>query len=97
MTRKFEAGEFITYNDDPEGRGVSQMTYQCCHCGGHWVHEPGSGKLRGFCMSCGGHFCGPDCEACVPTEQLLENIEKGREENFRPTRIYIPPTATFLK
>lgn len=41
-------------------------------------------KVRGFCQRCNGYVCGPGCAKCVPTEQLLENYEKGRAEDFRP-------------
>lgn len=57
---------------------------QCVHCGGHWIPQPGSGKIRGFCMRCNGPICGPVCQECVPTDLLLENMEKGRPLNFRP-------------
>jgi hypothetical protein len=67
-------------------------TIQCCHCGGHWFPIPGSKIKRGFCMPCGGFFCGPGCERCVPTEQLLENMEKGLPEDFRP--ICVPVSFT---
>lgn len=45
--------------------------------------------MRGWCMNCNGPLCGPGCAACVPTEQLLENYEKGRPLDFRPTVSYI--------
>lgn len=41
-------------------------------------------KTRGWCHNCRGYVCGPGCAACIPTEQLLENMEKGRPEDFRP-------------
>lgn len=65
-------------------------TLQCCHCGGHWVPRPGSGTVRGFCQNCNGPVCGPGCAACVPAEQMLENIEKGRPLDFRP--VVVPVT-----
>ena len=46
--------------------------------------------LRGFCTRCCGPVCGPGCAECVPVEQYLENLEKGREENFRPLIVGIP-------
>lgn len=67
-------------------------TAQCCHCGGHFPIQPGSGRIRGFCMNCNGPVCGPGCEACVPTDLLLENMEKGRPEDFRP--IFVPVSFT---
>lgn len=59
-------------------------TLQCVHCGGHWFPQPGSGRIRGYCSNCNGFVCGPGCAACVPTEQLLENIEKGRPLDYKP-------------
>jgi len=59
-------------------------TLQCCHCGGHFMLSPGSGKVRGFCMLCGSVTCGSQkCDQCVPTEAWLENVEAGRPEDFR--------------
>ena len=66
-----------------EGNVVAE-TLQCCHCGGHFVVNPGSGRRRGFCTQCGSVTCGaPSCDACVPTEAWLENVEAGRREDFR--------------
>ena len=65
-------------------------TLQCCHCAKHWVPQPGSGRVRGWCMNCNGPVCGPACAKCVPIEQYLENVEKGRAEDFRPTQIFVP-------
>jgi hypothetical protein len=57
---------------------------QCCHCQKHWVPQPGSGKKRGFCFRCMKVTCGSDrCDRCVPAEQWLENVEKGRPEDHR--------------
>lgn len=48
-------------------------TVQCCHCGGHFVMEPGSGRTRGFCLKCMRLTCGhPDCDECVPLERRRE-------------------------
>lgn len=36
-------------------------------------------------MNCSKVTCGQEkCLECVPLEQYLENVEKGRAENFRP-------------
>lgn len=85
-----EAG-LMTWSDPGADKPLrEQRTHQCVHCGGHFPAEPGSGKLRGFCMMCNGFFCGPQCEKCVPTDLYLENIEKGREDDFRPTQSFVP-------
>ena len=68
-------------------------TLMCVHCGGHWIPQAGSGKTRGYCMNCAGPVCGPCCAACVPTEQYLENLEKGRPEDFRPIMVPVSFSA----
>lgn len=81
---KTEAG-LITVSDPGADRPIAEAkTLQCAHCGGHWVPRPGSGRVRGWCQNCQGPVCGPGCAACVPEEQLLENIEAGRPLDFRP-------------
>lgn len=52
-------------------------TARCCHCGGHFPIRPGSGHVRGWCQNCMGPVCGPSCDACVPVDQYLENLERG--------------------
>lgn len=59
-------------------------TAQCCHCGCHFPIQPGSGIERGFCTRCNGPVCGRGCAECVPAEQLLENLESGRDLSHRP-------------
>lgn len=79
-----EAGH-ITLIDPGADKPLLELgTLQCCHCGGQWFPQPGSGRIRGFCQNCNGPVCGPGCAACVPTEQYLENLEKGRDPLFRP-------------
>lgn len=68
-------------------------TLSCVHCQHTWELKKGSGKVRGFCTSCMGYHCGgPQCWDCVPLEQRLENIEKGRPV-LTPgaTKIFVPP------
>lgn len=69
-----------------EGGPVVQTDIvQCCHCSRVWVWVPGSGRRRGFCMRCNGITCGSHtCDACVPFEQQLDNMECGRPVDFRP-------------
>ena len=56
-------------------------TLQCVHCCCHWLRRPGSGTVRGFCLSCGGPVCGgPKCRACVPAEAKVEMREAQEQE-----------------
>jgi len=75
------------------GPETQQDTVQCVHCGQHWVWEKAilsaiQGGL-GFCTRCNGITCGDACQACVPQEQQLENIEAGRLDwkEYRPIRV----------
>lgn len=75
--RRTDHGQ-VTISDPGSDRPFLQLsTMQCCHCGGHFQAQPGSGKVRGWCMNCSGFVCGPGCDKCIPTEVLLESIEKG--------------------
>lgn len=67
-----------------DGGAKTFKTVHCVHCGGHFVPTPGSGKVRGFCQNCNGFVCGPSCDACIPMELMLENMEKGRPLEFKP-------------
>lgn len=85
----------MTFVDPGADRPILEVkTLQCVHCGGHFPCQPGSGKIRGFCMNCNGPVCGPGCAECVPVEQLLENYEQNRPENFRPTMGAVPALWT---
>lgn len=93
---KRENGAVLIMDPGSDKPILEAATVQCVHCGGHWFPQPGSGKVRGFCTRCNGPICGPDCAACVPVEQLLENYEKFRPLDFRPTVVAItaaPPPA----
>lgn len=75
----------ITVTAPDRDRPLAELpTLRCVHCGGHWAPRPGSGTVRGFCQNCMGPVCGPGCAACIPAEQLLENIEAGRPIVERP-------------
>ena len=50
----------------------------------------GGETMRGYCMACAGPICGPGCDRCVPTEQLLINMEKGLPLDHRPIVIPVP-------
>lgn len=83
------------------GRVIERETAQCRHCGGIWVIQPGSGRLRGYCTLCKGMTCGPACSSsCIPTEVLLESIEKGKDPAaVRPVAASVthaPPPAAPL-
>ncbi len=82
--RRTEHGVLTVSDPGADRPLLESKTVQCCHCGGQFVPEPGSGKIRGFCFNCSGPICGSGCVNCVPTEQMLENIEKGRELDFKP-------------
>lgn len=87
--RRVQDGQ-MTIIDPGADKPIREIgTAQCKHCGGHFPIAPGSGRLRGFCMRCNGPICGPGCAECVPEEQYLENMEKGRPDNFMPTTIYV--------
>ena len=80
-----------TYVDPGSDKPFLEIgTLQCCHCGGHWLPIPGSGKVRGFCQRCNGFVCGPGCAECVPMEQYLENMEKGVPEPDKYRPIIVP-------
>ena len=88
--RKTDHGQ-ATYSDPGADQPIMQLkTLQCVHCGGHFIVMPGSGIVRGWCMNCSGPICGPGCHDCVPTEVLLESMEKGippeQVRRFVPTR-----------
>lgn len=84
MSLRRQAGELTIIDPGSDKPIVEVATVQCVHCGGHYVPRPGSGIVRGFCFRCNGPICGPGCKDCVPVDQLLENIEQGRPDDFRP-------------
>ena len=65
-------------------------TIQCRHCGGHWIPKPSSGRVRGWCMKCGGPVCGPKCEECVPHEKQMDLEEAGLRFEQAPVKIIVP-------
>jgi len=82
---------FITIADPEKDRALETIpTLQCCHCGAHWEHRPGSGVVRGYCARCNGPVCGPCCKECVPYMQRIENVEAGRPAMTpKPTMISV--------
>lgn len=81
--RRREAGQLVILDPGADKPLLEAATLQCVHCGGHWIVVPGSKRVRGYCMNCNGPICGPDCQTCVPVEQLLENMERGKPPTFR--------------
>jgi hypothetical protein len=66
---------------------IQKETRQCVHCGNHWIYEPGSGRVRGWCMKCNGVTCGSkQCDPCVPFEARIEIMEGAKERTSRPYR-----------
>lgn len=66
-----------------EGMHVAD-TLKCVHCGHVWIPIKGSGRVRGWCNSCGGVTCGrAECNACYPFEKKLDDYEKGKLKELR--------------
>lgn len=68
---------------DPDAAGELQHEFHaCCHCGRyHPVRGAVDALIRGqvvlvYCSRCNSLRC-PECEACVPMEQQLDNMEAG--------------------
>lgn len=66
----------LVFTDDRE----TGETRQCVHCGRHWIMVKGSGRIRGYCMNCGGITCGSkECCRCEPWEKKMEReASRGR-------------------
>ncbi len=59
-------------------------TLMCIHCQYHWRVIPGSGRKRGWCVSCNGALCGKEqcMKVCAHFMKQIEAIEaKGRVAN----------------
>lgn len=66
-----------------EGMHIAD-TLTCKHCGYTWIPVKGSGKVRGWCGSCGGVTCGrPECNVCVPYAKKIDMYEKGLIKNLK--------------
>lgn len=74
---------------DPVAPHEQQSDYnQCVHCQKVWLVQPGSGKLRGFCMKCNGPICGPSCLECNGgMEKVNDDLMAGRVPG---SRILVP-------
>lgn len=63
-------GHILIVGDNPT---VEADTLQCCHCGGHFIVQLGSGRRRGFCMKCKAVHCGgQNCWTCRPYQKLVD-------------------------
>ncbi len=76
------------------GPATIQDTVQCAHCQRHKIFNPETfdGDWY-FCGLCGNVACAdqkPCRDKCVPAEQWLENVEKGRPEDYRPIIVSSP-------
>lgn len=96
----FRSGTVVSTPCDG-GREVQADTISCRHCGFTWVPKPGSGRRRGFCMTCNGFVCGRYvCErwGCVPggQERHLDNIEKGLPINHVGVAVSFPVYPTII-
>jgi hypothetical protein len=61
----------------PDGKVKERDTVQCCHCMYTWMIEPGSGRERGWCGTCGKITCGKkECGVCVPFMKAIEEAEE---------------------
>lgn len=69
------SGELTVEGED--GAVSEAQTLTCIHCSGMWVHRPGSGIRRGFCLSCNAVTCGSKpCDTCDPFERKMERAER---------------------
>jgi hypothetical protein len=73
VTARKPHGQIMVVSDGPL---FEADTLQCCHCGGHFVVNKGSGKRRGYCMKCNDVTCGgANCWQCRPYQKL---VDEGR-------------------
>jgi len=80
------------FTDRETGKPLAVFrTLMCRHCGAHFHVIPGSGRQRGWCMSCGGPTCGKvECDPCVYYLQKIDNLEAGRDWMHKPVSILVP-------
>ena len=87
---KTDFGRIIICDPGADKPIIEIGTLQCCHCMKHWIPQPGSGRVRGWCWRCQGPICGPSCVKCIPKELMLENIEAGLPEDHIPISVNVP-------
>lgn len=85
------------HHDPDLARPIAGDVLRCCHCQRIFTVE--RGMFMGKCYKCNDYHCGPGCKfpmKCVPVEQWLENVEKGRPEDYTPivSRSVEIPTRT---
>ena len=79
-----------------DGGPVIQEDVVCCiHCGYMWTPQPGSGKIRGFCMTCNGFLCGrKHCRERVPCRHWrhgIDAVERGGSiDDPKPISVSVP-------
>lgn len=61
-----------------DGGPITEYDLVCCiHCGYTWAWQPGSGRIRGWCMTCNGLLCGRKfCREQVPCRHWLHGIDQ---------------------
>ena len=86
---------------DDGGLKTEIVVIHCCHCGGllgtadELLHQRvrGEGAI-GFCSRCNAihHGDRADCRACVPQEQMCDNVEAGRAplDNGTAVKLFLP-------
>jgi hypothetical protein len=80
-TARKPAGHIVITSDGPL---VERDTRQCVHCAAHFVVEPGSGTVRGWCRRCAGPTCGAaKCNTCLPFEAWLDEVERRASRDHR--------------
>lgn len=99
VPRRFNRPSGEMTRTGPFGEVKSNATLTCCHCQATWIVKKGSGIKRGFCQNCMGYTCGnPTCEACVPAERQIENIEAGRPLLTPcPASVFVPDMSEIQK
>lgn len=81
------------------GAPVIRELVRCIHCDYRWVWIPGSGRRRGYCLSCQGITCGQahcDAAGCVHWAQRIENAEAGRPDTYKPIRAAVPSLSGII-
>lgn len=85
QTRVRRPNGHVVYTDR-DGTEHERQTLSCRHCQLIWAVEPGSGRRRGWCMSCHGPTCGREgCDICVPLEKAIEAAER-RDQLYQAAR-----------